>query len=352
MPKERKTRSISFEARSRASPFPCSSSSSLHKGSSSSSLHNPPESPVPTTKDRKEWDEVRCPVCMEHPHNAVLLTCASSDKGCQPFMCDTSYRHSNCLDQYKKAFTETSSPEETVVDLEQSNFACPLCRGGVTGWKVVETARRYMNSKARSCSKESCGFTGTYGDLRKHARKEHPSVRPSEADPERQSDWRRMEQRRDLGDLFSTMQSAMGGEDGGLGGFIEDDEELGMRSIFRISSMAVFFIFSFTSTGGVGRGRARGLSTRSPSRSRRGRRRLLWGETYSEPRSEDAVINSGNTDDDDEGDYDGGGDSGSNVGGSNEVAAASSSRRGRGRPQRRQLRMSDDEMDGDDSDLL
>ena len=263
-------------------------------------------------------------------------------------MCDTSYRHSNCLDQYKKSFTGTLSPEETDGDQEQSKLSCPLCRGGVTGWKVVETARRYMNSKVRSCSTESCGFTGTYGDLRKHARKEHPSVRPSEADPDRQRDWRRLEQRRDLGDLFSTMQSAIGGEDGGLGGFIEDDEELGMRSVFRISSMAVFFIFSFTSTGGVGRERTRGPSTRVSSRSRRGRGRLLWGETYNEPQPEHAVLD----DDDDEGGDVADDVGGSNAGESNEVAAAASSRRGRERPRRRQLRVSDDEMDDDDSDLL
>ncbi|THG14601.1 hypothetical protein TEA_014218 [Camellia sinensis var. sinensis] len=33
--------------------------------------------------------------------------------------------------------------------------------------------------------------SGTYTDLRKHARTEHPCVRPSEADPERQRNWRR-----------------------------------------------------------------------------------------------------------------------------------------------------------------
>lgn len=332
------------------------------------------ESPVASAKDMKGWDEVRCPVCMEHPHNAVLLICTSGNKGCQPFMCDTSYRHSNCLDQYKKAFPGSSSPELNNGDQEQPKLSCPLCRGGVTGWKVVEVARRYMNSKVRNCSKESCGFTGCYGELRKHARKEHPSVRPSDADPERQRDWRRMEQRRDLGDLFSTMQSAMGGEDGRLGGFIEDDEELGMRSIFRISSMAVFFIFSFTSSGGGGRGRTSARSSRTPSRvpsrSRRSGRTLLWGETLSEPQADDVVVSGGNVadedddidivndegddercDDDDGGeddddDYDDGGDI---SGGASE--AATEPRQGSGRP-RRQLRVSDDEMDDDSGDIF
>ncbi|XP_057964906.1 uncharacterized protein LOC131155655 [Malania oleifera] len=49
----------------------------------------------------KELDEVLCPICMEHPHNAVLLLCSSHKKGCRSYICDTSYRHSNCLDRYK-----------------------------------------------------------------------------------------------------------------------------------------------------------------------------------------------------------------------------------------------------------
>ncbi|KQJ81534.1 uncharacterized protein LOC100843732 [Brachypodium distachyon] len=50
----------------------------------------------------KEWDDARCPICMDHPHNAVLLLCSSHDKGCRSYICDTSYRHSNCLDRFKK----------------------------------------------------------------------------------------------------------------------------------------------------------------------------------------------------------------------------------------------------------
>ena len=50
----------------------------------------------------KELDEVSCPICMDHPHNAVLLLCSSHEKGCRSYICDTSYRHSNCLDRFKK----------------------------------------------------------------------------------------------------------------------------------------------------------------------------------------------------------------------------------------------------------
>jgi hypothetical protein len=83
--------------------------------------------------------------------------------------------------------------EETIVDVQEetsegfvtmqslscedetkSKLVCPLCRGHIKEWKVVEGARHFMNEKSRSCSCESCNFTGTYTDLRKHARVEHP----------------------------------------------------------------------------------------------------------------------------------------------------------------------------------
>ncbi|KAF6141090.1 hypothetical protein GIB67_006535 [Kingdonia uniflora] len=54
------------------------------------------------TNTQKEWDEALCPICMDHPHNAVLLLCTSYEQGCRPYICDSSYRHSNCLDRFKK----------------------------------------------------------------------------------------------------------------------------------------------------------------------------------------------------------------------------------------------------------
>ena len=58
----------------------------------------------------------------------------------------------------------------------QPKLVCPLCRGKVKKWVVDEHARQFMNAKSRSCSCETCNFSGTYTDLRKHARKEHPLV--------------------------------------------------------------------------------------------------------------------------------------------------------------------------------
>eukprot|EP01018_Ginkgo_biloba_P031532 Gb_16969 [translate_table: standard] len=298
------------------------------------SCHHPYNSPGKTTfegstsKDgetnaqKKEWDDATCPICMEHPHNAVLLLCSSFDQGCRSYMCDTSYRHSNCLDQYRKPrancrnnmsqgvevymdsagsesmglrslrnsdediglgrpgrarrvlsrswrsrsgdFQETENrratrslfewqpdrisdgiardnptAERDTETVESSShhineieapvnggveLKCPLCRGTVSGWKVVEEARQYLNSKTRSCSRESCSFSGTYEELRKHARSDHPTTRPSEIDPSRQRAWRHLEHQRDYGDVLSTIRSAMPGAVV-LGDYVIDGED-------------------------------------------------------------------------------------------------------------------------------
>lgn len=230
---------------------------------------------------KKDWEDATCAVCMDFPHNAVLLLCSSHDKGCRPYMCATSYRHSNCLDQFRKAYTKSSSatdvtntadhsvesstsslepvtvprsengildngrsalglqrfgfPRSVISDSEDASLdgdstpmigstlnsprekwevpelACPLCRGQVKGWTVVEPARKYLNAKTRSCSHDSCTFVGTYDELRKHARLEHPLARPQEIDPDRERKWRRLERQREHDDVISTIRSTMPG---------------------------------------------------------------------------------------------------------------------------------------------
>ncbi|XVE54373.1 hypothetical protein DITRI_Ditri03aG0075700 [Diplodiscus trichospermus] len=306
MPKERRDRSVSYD-RYRRSPFSCSSSCGRRSS---------PKLPLETEENLKEWEEARCPVCMEHPHNAILLICSSHEKGCRPYMCDTSYRHSNCFDQFRKSFMDASatppqdplqegvqpvrtslSPaavavsESTVTDLQEeraeegpstpsivssenrvlSKLVCPLCRGEIKDWVVVEPARHFMNAKSRSCSSESCNFTGAYKDLRKHARIEHPSVRPSEADPERQRNWRRLERQRDLGDLLSTLQSSFG-------------EERADDSILPIddgSWLTVFFLIRVFRPGSSPRSSSwSGTSRARAQLSIRRRSTRLWGESY------------------------------------------------------------------------
>ncbi|KAI3463382.1 hypothetical protein Pfo_020045 [Paulownia fortunei] len=192
MPKDRRVNSSSFD-RAMVSPYSCSSKISDRNNCDSSSPH---------VGDEREWKEAQCPICMEHPHNAVLLLCSSREKGCRPFICDTSYRHSNCLDQFRKSAAAASSLQ-TPPEAQQSELVCPLCRGLVTGWDVIQPARRFMNSKTRSCSLETCSFSGNYAELRKHARLEHPSERPSEACPTRQSNWTMLEQQREIEDALA-----------------------------------------------------------------------------------------------------------------------------------------------------
>ncbi|KAF8411823.1 hypothetical protein HHK36_004382 [Tetracentron sinense] len=174
--------------------------------------------------ERKDWEDATCSVCMEYPHNAVLLLCSSHDKGCRPYMCGTSYRYSNCLDQYKKAYTKAISPQHEQPwhgpsdnsgwpskKCEVTELACPLCRGQVKGWTVVEPAREYLDTKKRSCTQDDCSFVGTYKELRKHVRAEHPSARPHEVDPILEQKWSRLEHEREHNDVISTIRSSMPG---------------------------------------------------------------------------------------------------------------------------------------------
>ncbi|CAL9065402.1 unnamed protein product [Musa banksii] len=178
------------------------------------------------TLEKRDWEDATCSVCMEYPHNAVLLLCSSHDKGCRPYMCGTSYRHSNCLDQFKKAYTKmTTSHHDPLADnrtlglnvphllaCEKSDImelACPLCRGQVKGWTVVDPARHYLNNKKRSCMQENCSFVGTYKELSKHVRSEHPSAKPREVDPVLEQKWRTLENERERQDVISTIRSSM-----------------------------------------------------------------------------------------------------------------------------------------------
>ena len=218
MPKDRSSRCSA----SRVSPYKLRSGTRRSEESAAAAA-------AAAAKQTAEWEEVRCPVCMDHPHNAVMLVCSSHDKGCRPFVCDTSYRHSNCLDQYRKASRESSKDSgatECAECQQPVKLSCPLCRGPVSHWTKDYDARKFMNCKARACTMESCEFKGAYSQLRKHAREDHPAIRPMEVDPDRQRDWRRMEQQRDMGDLLSMVRSGISGREFGLG---EGEEGVSVR---------------------------------------------------------------------------------------------------------------------------
>ncbi|EOA35412.1 hypothetical protein CARUB_v10020612mg [Capsella rubella] len=162
--------------------------------------------------EKRDWENVICSVCMECPHNAVLLLCSSHDKGCRPYMCGTSFRYSNCLDQYKKASAKLkSSSHQQINKSELGNLTCPLCRGQVKGWTIVQPARDFLNLKKRICMQENCVFAGTFKELRKHMKMDHPSAKPREVDPDVEQNWRRLEIEHDRDDVMSTIRSTMPG---------------------------------------------------------------------------------------------------------------------------------------------
>ncbi|XVF74695.1 hypothetical protein PTKIN_Ptkin13bG0132400 [Pterospermum kingtungense] len=141
--------------------------------------------------------------CSVRPlRRAVALSCAIQVTAIQIVL--TSFRELSALYDQTEAGTDS-----------RPKLSCPLCRGEIYGWSVVQAAREFMNSKARSCSSDTCDFIGTYSELRKHARSDHPLARPTEVDPERQRDWTRFEQDRDYEDILSSMQTIIGEESNG-----------------------------------------------------------------------------------------------------------------------------------------
>ncbi|KAI3789660.1 hypothetical protein L2E82_02461 [Cichorium intybus] len=187
MPKDRRSSSLE---RHRASPY-----QHCYKNTNKTR----PKSPSPPIGTENEWEETRCPICIDHPHNAVLLLCSSREKGCRPYMCDTSSRHSNCFDQFRKSTMNPNSLQQQ----QQAKLVCPLCRGQITGWIVVDPARHFMNKKPRSCSSETCDFSGTYTELRKHARRDHPCVRPTEVNPDQELEWRILRENMEQQDMLN-----------------------------------------------------------------------------------------------------------------------------------------------------
>ncbi|KAL4372028.1 hypothetical protein AHAS_Ahas06G0224800 [Arachis hypogaea] len=174
------------------------------------------------------WEDVVCPICLDFPHNSVLLQCSSYEKGCRPFLCDTNHLHSNCLDRFKSACGMSSSPalDETSVESNvpvvpdaaienneqvapdgRCKLSCPLCRGEVSGWIVVDKARSHLDEKKRCCDEVKCKFMGSYLELQQHAQLEHPHARPSKIDPARQLDWENFQQSSEIIDVLSTIHS-------------------------------------------------------------------------------------------------------------------------------------------------
>ncbi|CAN6196145.1 unnamed protein product [Urochloa humidicola] len=148
------------------------------------------------------WTDATCPICMEFPHNAVLLLCSSHGSGCRPYICASNFQHSNCLDQLVESCRKGSSEDTDAMEL-----ACPLCRGEVKGYTLVEPARKKLNRKRRSCMQDGCSYMGTYRELCKHVKKKHPSANPRAVDPLHASRWKRLLFRSSLQDMICSATS-------------------------------------------------------------------------------------------------------------------------------------------------
>ncbi|XP_047339341.1 uncharacterized protein LOC124942822 [Impatiens glandulifera] len=155
-------------------------------------------------------DDLLCPICLNFPHNTVLLQCSSLNKGCRPFVCDTDHFLSNCLNRFRNAhgMSDSISPENTC-SLSDEKPLCPLCRGEVTGWIVIDETRKHMNEKERCCEEHGCLFTGTYLQLQEHAKKEHPHGCPAKIDPVRQLDWENFQQSSETIDVLNTIHAGI-----------------------------------------------------------------------------------------------------------------------------------------------
>ncbi|TVU33430.1 hypothetical protein EJB05_25247 [Eragrostis curvula] len=169
--------------------------------------------------DQSWMEDVTCPICLDYPHNAVLLRCNSYEKGCRPFICDTDQTRSNCLERFKgahglpanaKVSPLTVAPVDSIHILSSNannRPACPLCRGDVIGWFVIDEARFHLNQKKRCCEESCCSYVGNFHELQKHTKQKHPNSHPSEIDPARQIDWENLQQSSDIIDVLSTIHA-------------------------------------------------------------------------------------------------------------------------------------------------
>lgn len=251
-----------------------------NRGISSLSLHK-------DIQLNTDWEDVTCPICLDFPHNGVLLQCSSYHKGCRPFMCDTDHTHSNCLNRFKSAYRMSTAPKdpstsdwssgeafEVIPSSPGNHPTCPLCRGDVTGWTVIVEARKYLDMKKRCCEEKNCSYVGNFMELKEHAQRKHPHSRPSEIDPARQLDWDNFQQSSEIVDVLSTIHAEVphgvvlgdyvieyGSEDTGA----EEYEDFHRREGSWWTSCILYKVFgSFRASRN--RRRSRGSSTRRERR--------------------------------------------------------------------------------------
>ncbi|KAI5008510.1 hypothetical protein ZWY2020_009558 [Hordeum vulgare] len=179
----------------------------------------------------KEWDDARCPICMDHPHNAVLVLCSSHDKGCRSYISnrmdssshpssslpgDTSNQRSPRLLIDVPEFRENLSHEHVIrssatvsgqqegTNYNQGPVTLEALMGQVKAGRSSKMPdSTWTRSQEAARGKHACAFSGTYGALRRHARRVHPTTRPADVDPSRRRAWHRLENQREYGDIMS-----------------------------------------------------------------------------------------------------------------------------------------------------
>ncbi|KAL0682777.1 hypothetical protein Bca4012_049625 [Brassica carinata] len=98
---------------------------------------------------------------------------------------------------------------------DYENVICSVCmecpHNAVKGWTIVQPARDFLNLKQRICMQGNCVFAGSFRELRKHMKTDHPCAKPREVDPDVELNWRRLEIEQDRADVISTIRSMMPG---------------------------------------------------------------------------------------------------------------------------------------------
>ncbi|KAE9460291.1 hypothetical protein C3L33_07807, partial [Rhododendron williamsianum] len=132
------------------------------------------------------WEDVVCPICLDFPHNGVLLQCSSYEKGCRPFVCDTDHLHSNCLDRFKTAYGMSSgSRSPSTSEATSLESMDPIRQSQVTNHLVL-----YVEEKLQgTCSTRT------------------PHACPSKVDPARQLDWENFQQSSEIIDVLNTIHA-------------------------------------------------------------------------------------------------------------------------------------------------
>ncbi|TVU29603.1 hypothetical protein EJB05_21177, partial [Eragrostis curvula] len=170
------------------------------------------------TTEKKEWKGATCPVCLEHPHDAVLLLCTSHHKGCRPYMCGTDYHHSNCLEHFKEAYAKEKLALDSSAESAPGHPLTPnteLASSRHVRWNLrvlsaVEMLKDglWLNLLVRrTCIHDGCSFIGSYKELCKHVKSKHPSAKPREVDPAVADEWKKFECEREREDAISTIRS-------------------------------------------------------------------------------------------------------------------------------------------------